>query len=79
MKVSKIKMTVLGALMLPLMPALAEEFKEAASVFSVRETLGFILIISSVVIHKQKTIQHYKVGLMLNMKAEHMQVFGHPM
>ena len=40
MKVSKIKMTVLGALMLPLMPALAEEFKEAASVFSVSGNVG---------------------------------------
>ena len=40
MKVSKMKMAVLGALMLPLMPAMAEEVKEAASAFSVSGNVG---------------------------------------
>jgi uncharacterized protein (TIGR02001 family) len=40
MKASKMKMAVLGALMLPLLPAMAEEVKEAASEFSVSGNVG---------------------------------------
>jgi uncharacterized protein (TIGR02001 family) len=40
MKASKMKMAVLGALMLPLIPAVAEEAKGAASAFSVSGNVG---------------------------------------
>ena len=40
MKFSKMKMAILGALMIPIMPVVAEEVKEVASTFSVSGNVG---------------------------------------